>query len=247
MSNSILSSPAGFSKQPDLEDYPLISDPPPYRESCQNPIMSEPTFGQRCIATIQAELEIMTDAQLEIGANIIDREHAHSKGRLDTFALEHPSPVRRGSRKIRAELFDSLCGSCGLTVDGMTVPMKRSISVALNAIMEVSPELTTIEILGRAVQYRRKHPTWELTPNSLAKYWGSCATQESMKGLLDEPRGWRGYHAQIFPPDLNGSTGEMMSQNPWERIGRPHQNKIVRWMSQRDKPEPTVRLPYSED
>lgn len=191
--------------------------------------MAEPSFGQRIAATIQAELGILSDVQEQIVANLIDSEHARSQGKLDGFALENTSLIRQGGKKQREELFDALCGACGIQRDGMTRPMARSISVALTAIMAVMPKLTAGEIIIRAREYRRKHPTWELTPNSLAKYWSTCATRESARGLLDEPAGWRSKHHLIFPPDQSGATGEMFSRAPWEKIGRVYQEKIIRF------------------
>lgn len=193
--------------------------------------MAEPSFGKRLAATLSAELECFSDDQLEVAANIIDREYALSQGKLGGFALEHSSPVRRGGKKEREELFDALCGSCGIQREGMTHPLVRSVSVALTAIMAVMPTLTTKEIILRSREYRRKHPTWELTPNSLAKHWSSCAVHGSERGLLDEPAGWRTHSPVIFPEELAGSTGEMLARDPWEKIGRVYQEKIIRWMT----------------
>jgi hypothetical protein len=206
--------------------------------------MAEPSFGQRLAATIQAELGILSDDQELVVANLIDREYATAQGKLPGFALEHTSLVRQGGRKQREELFDALCGACGLPREGMTHPMQRAVSVALTAIMAVMPKLTTNEIIIRAREYRRKHPTWELTPNSLAKHWGTCATRESERGLLDEPAGWRQKHHLIFPPEQTGATGEMFSRNPWEKIGRVYQEKIIRFMLQL-QPRP-ASLPHAD-
>jgi hypothetical protein len=206
--------------------------------------MAEHTFGQRLAATIRAELGMMDDDQEQIVANMIDREYAAAQGKLPGFALEHTSLVRQGGRKQREELFDALCGACGIQREGMTAPMSRTISVALTTIMAVMPNLTSNEILIRAREYRRKHPTWELTPNSLAKYWSTCATRDSQKGLLDEPAGWRQKHHLIFPPDQAGATGEMMARNPWEKIGRVYQEKILRFMAQ--APARQIALPHAD-
>jgi hypothetical protein len=206
--------------------------------------MAESSFGQRVAATIRAELGQLDDDQEQIVANLIDREYAAAQGKLPGFALEHTSLIQQGSRKLREELFDGLCGACNLQREGMTRPMARTVSVALTAIMAVMPNLTTNEILIRAREYRRRHPTWELTPNSLSKHWGSCATRESVRGLLDEPAGWRQKHQDIFPPEQTGATGEMFARNPWERIGRVYQEKIIRFMSQ--APRRPVAMPHAD-
>ncbi len=35
--------------------------------------------------------------------------------------------------------------------------------------------MTVEEIARRAATYRRKHPTWDLTPSALVKWWAECA------------------------------------------------------------------------
>lgn len=205
--------------------------------------MGDPTFGQRMAATIQAELGILSDDQEQIVANLIDREYSATQGKLAGFALEHPSPVRTGGNKERAELFDGLCGACGLQRDGMTVAFKRNIAVALTHIMAVTPNLTVNEIILRAREYRRKHAAWHLSPMSLAKYWSTCASAESIKGLLDEPVDWRARHKEIFPEEEAGATGVYFASQAWERIARPYQEKIVRFMS---APRPTGRQPHAD-
>ncbi len=206
--------------------------------------MGEPTFGQRLAASIRAEIGVLDDDQEQIVANLIDTEFAHGQGRLTGFALEPTSPVKLGSKKQQDALFDALCGACGLQREGMTRPMRGGVGKALHAIITVMPNLTTEEIVIRAREYRRKHPTWHLSPSSLAKYWGTCATRDSAKGLLDEPAGWREKHRLIFPPEQNGATGEMFSRAPWERIGRIYQEKIVRFMA--STPPAPARPLYSE-
>jgi hypothetical protein len=207
--------------------------------------MAEHSFGQRCAATIRAELGQLDDDQEQIVANLIDREHAASQGKLTGFALEHTPLIATGSKKMREALFDALCGCCGIPREGMTKPMARSIAVSLTAIMAVTPNLTTNEIIIRAREYRRKHATWELTPSSLAKYWGSCATRDSIKGLLDEPVGWRSKHALIFPESESGASGAYFATMPWEKIGRVFQEKIIRWMGQQTPPRQAA-LPHAD-
>lgn len=206
--------------------------------------MPDPTFGQRLAASLRAEIGLWDDDQETIASNMIDREFAATQGKLDGFALEHPTAVRHGGKKERAELFDALCGSCALSREGMSAMMKRTVSVALTEIMGVTPGLTTNEIILRAREYRRKHPTWFLSPMSLAKHWGTCAVRESIKGLLDEPAGWRAHHAQIFPESETGATGAYFASKPWEGLGRPFQEKIIRWAS-KQKAAP-ARTPHAD-
>lgn len=205
--------------------------------------MGDATFGQRLAATIRAELGLMDDDQERVVANLIDTEFATTQGKLSGFALEHPSPVRTGGRKERETLFDGLCGACGIQREGMTAAFKRNIAVALTQIMAVTPGLTVNEIILRAREYRRKHPTWHLSPSALAKYWNTCASQESLRGLLDEPPDWRARHKEIFPESESGSTGWYFSTQPWEKIGRAYQEKIIRFMS---APRPTGRQPHAD-
>lgn len=198
-------------------------------------------------ATIRAELGLWDDDQEKIAANMIDREFATAQGKLDGFALEHSAPARSGSRKEREVLFDGLCGACELSREGMTVMMKRTIAVALTQIMAVTPGLTVKEIVLRAREYRRKHPTWHMSPMSLAKHWGTCAVREGIKGLLDEPAGWRAHHTTIFPEGENGASGAYFATKPWESLGRPFQEKIMRWSAnQRAAATISARRPHSD-
>ncbi len=141
-------------------------------------------------------------------------------------------PLRHtGTKKVREALFNAVCEGCGLPVDGMTKPMQKAVATSRALIVQVMPNVTADEIVLRAKQYRRKHPTWELTPFSLAKYWGSLATEQSMQGRLDEPKGWRQQIDRIFPDADCGATGMMLAKSPWPMIARAHQERICRLMA----------------
>lgn len=158
---------------------------------------------------------------------------AYESGTKDaTPAVSHDAGKPKRAKGERAALFDAMCAACSIPSQDMTKIMKRSIAVALSAIMDAMPSLNPAEISVRAAQYKRRHPTWELTPMSLAKHWGSLATAESIHGRLDEPEGWKMHLETIFPVEENGATGDYLSKMPWPKIGRPHQERICRMMAE---------------
>ncbi len=156
----------------------------------------------------------------------------------DAALLAAGAPLRHtGTKSEQAKLFSALCKSCGLSEDGMTRPMKKTVAVARATIIQVMPNATPDEILLRGATYRRKHPTWELTPSSLAKHWGSLVSAESLQGRLDEPKGWKEHVSTIFPEAECGSTGQFLAERFWPQIGRPYQERICRMMSFLPKPQ----------
>lgn len=139
------------------------------------------------------------------------------------------APVSRAERN---SLFDALCGACHIPTGGMTTPMKRTIAVALAAIQAVMPALSVEEILLRARQYRRLHPSWDLQPMALAKHWGSLATIESVQGLLDEPASWRPMAVQIFGPEIEPASAQYLAAQRWENLARSQQARVCRVMAE---------------
>lgn len=81
----------------------------------------------------------------------------------------------------RDPYFDAVATACGKQLASLTNTASREVGVARAEIVaalrrEGVPEDEWVnEIGGRARAYRRKHPTWELTPSSLKKWWPELA------------------------------------------------------------------------
>ena len=95
----------------------------------------------------------------------------------------------------RNDLLDALVFVCGGNPHELTSPGLRTAAVALADIKTVCPSLTIMELEDRVTVYKRKHPQWDLTPASLAKWWAECGhgapTRTAKRDIYDEPIGWR--------------------------------------------------------
>lgn len=106
------------------------------------------------------------------------------------------------SKNERNGLIETLIRECGGDPQTSTKPALRAAAVAMNDILAVCPELDDGEIRQRAALYRRKHPTWPLTPMALSKNWGSLMgsrpTASESLNIYAEPIGWKRVFAQIY-------------------------------------------------
>lgn len=110
------------------------------------------------------------------------------------------------SKDERNELIEALVRECGGDPANTTKPALRAAAVAMNDIRAVCPTLTAQDIKERAALYRRRHPTWPLTPSALAKNWGSLGgtrpTQSESLNIYAEPQGWKPVFARIYNIDV---------------------------------------------
>lgn len=90
----------------------------------------------------------------------------------------------RAPRKARARdiVFDSIALACGVSLDSLTPKAGQTVGRAaaeIKAAHAEQPSLTpqdlADEVRKRAAKYRRDHPTWDLTPDALAKWWPTLA------------------------------------------------------------------------
>lgn len=163
------------------------------------------TFGQQCVVALKAfrgehpdmELTELAGMLPSVVASVIDREYDKMM-----YAAKVP---RMTKAAVQGELFDTLCAVCGYNAKEMTRAGKRTTGVAIADIRAVCPDLTPLMIQSRAAAYKRKHPTWELTPSSLAKHWGEFggdATRSGKRDTYQPPPNWRETAKRIFPDAL---------------------------------------------
>lgn len=114
-------------------------------------------------------------------------------------------PVARIGKKTVSGLINALCSACGLSVPQMTKPALRTAATALSYIRQVTPDVSEAEIGRRAECYKRRYPTWVLSPMALAKHWGEFAvTQEqrtaaAKRDAYTEPANWRSTATRLWP------------------------------------------------
>jgi hypothetical protein len=91
--------------------------------------------------------------------------------------------------------FDSLSSSVGLNPRGLTRDAAELVATKLADIRDAEterlgaqPEAEQLagEIAMRALRFRRRHPTWELTPGSLAKWWPELGPEVPRPELVRE-------------------------------------------------------------
>ncbi len=110
------------------------------------------------------------------GRNIRTRGGAIS----DTEGVQPTAPEPRTkpskTERERDPAFDALATSTGYKLDELTRSNARMVGVKLAEIHDASglvgQELAD-EIRRRAVRYRTKHPSWELTPGGLVNHWAA--------------------------------------------------------------------------
>ena len=97
-----------------------------------------------------------------------------------------PVPVPRSKPRAERErniAFDALAEATGSDPRKLTRSAARTIGVALAEIAEAEsnevvgpfpPDIVAKNIRRAAVLFRQRHPEWELTPMSLAKWWPTC-------------------------------------------------------------------------
>lgn len=130
------------------------------------------------------EGKLSTDAWKKI-AN--ETAAAHFKRRKPQSAME------------RNRMLEALALATGSRdVSQVTPAGWRTVSKALRDIQSVnnslSDEQLIAEIKRRAVSFKTRHPTWDLTPSSLAKWWGDFAPAAGVPDKIPAgPENWVGW------------------------------------------------------
>lgn len=100
---------------------------------------------------------------------------------------------QKATPSVRDEVFDAIATACGVDLGSLTRTLGRAVGQARAEILSASGDSTpadvAAEVLARAKRYRALHPTWELTPDSLRKWWATLAapSENGWKDLKPKP------------------------------------------------------------
>lgn len=102
----------------------------------------------------------------------------------------------KGAPRARNPLWDALALSTGSKhLDQITRQMAKGIGVALADILAVTADCDVEEIERRAAVYKRRHPTWTISAQALAKHWGEFGRGEMTRtakiNLLEPSLPWQ--------------------------------------------------------
>ena len=146
------------------------------------------TFGEQCMRVFAEKRKVTGNSSAEACAAVIDELFAQWKR-----AKRKPRSAEKAPRP-RNLLVDGIVAACGSDPFASTSPMLQAAGVAVAAIKQVTPDVTTAEITRRARLYAAKHPTWALTPPALAKNWGEFAPprkENAPKDVYTAPENWK--------------------------------------------------------
>ncbi len=90
-------------------------------------------------------------------------------------------PVTPKRQRPKDAVFEALVVGCSLDPRQLTRDARGALNAALRDIREVRPGVTPQEVANAINSYRKLHPTWELTPKSLAKHWPSLVFVDTTK------------------------------------------------------------------
>jgi len=176
------------------------------------------TAGQKCAdALLKAKREYLRAGKqiswVEV-AQIID----------DVLSPVKTAPIARK----RNELLDALLSACGVDPAQATRTGIRAAAVGLSDIQTVHRGLTAGDLEQRAQSYKRKHPTWPLTPPALAKHWASLgpaisATRTAIEDPYIEPEGWRPVIQKMYDLD-----DEVVRERTWDSLGTDTRKEILK-------------------
>ena len=125
-------------------------------------------------------------------------------------------PLTRIERNV---LFDALARLVGCNVSEMTKSKASEITKSLSDIRGAMPDLTSQELERRAAKFREKHPTWELTPSSLAKWWSVLGAPMDKIDVYQEPAGdWRSVLIRIAGVEYSEATWAQVRNQFGRRI-----------------------------
>lgn len=118
------------------------------------------------------------------------------------------------SKRERDPLFDALAVACGVNLTEMTPTAAKTIGTALGGIRTATADVTPEEITLRVKNYRRKNPTWTVSPKAIEKHWPTLGTgRATAQAAAQDPRiaagapkGWQAW--------MKGRTELWLGENP---------------------------------
>lgn len=85
-------------------------------------------------------------------------------------------PPAEPKQRPRNEVFDAVAEVCGFNPNELTKSAAARVGVGASQLAAYTPE----EIKKRAFMYKKMHPTWELTPTSLASHWPTLGEKQKV-------------------------------------------------------------------
>lgn len=124
----------------------------------------------------------------------------------EVYEEHHPAKPQRAilapmKRDQVNRLNTTLAECCGLTIALVGESMARTIAIAVTDIRRACPDVTAEEIRLCVCRYRVKHPGWDCTPSSIAKWWSEFPNKKEFKkpSPYVEPPNWQQLAAIAFP------------------------------------------------
>lgn len=162
--------------------------------------------------------------------NVNETAAAHFKRRKPSAPLEQ--------EKVR----EALARACGIIAIGQIteagwIPIRRALS-DIRKVFNGTDEELILEVQRRAAAYRTRHPTWDLTPSSLAKYWANFGRlAKEVESAPPEPVGWVAFCRENFVNWVRfvEEEREQIPLPPWARLRRDEQGWIIDAMKKEGK------------
>ena len=174
---------SGFQHSAPSSDLPATAQP-----SDGGPALFKTTIDQ---TTIQSLAPAPADAGKCLQAVLIQTDGQDAPESMEAPKESKPravpveiEPHRKGRQ--RNPCLDALAALDGSDLAQVTDSAWGAAAKALKDIRAVFPNVDADEIRRRAECYRRKHPTWPLTPNALAKNWASLAATTPAEPALKQ-------------------------------------------------------------
>jgi hypothetical protein len=144
--------------------------------------------------------------------------------RVANEILSPSAPPAKITRAERDLLFEAFAEVCRYSLAEITQPKAKEITTAIGLIRSKAPGLTPDEIRRRSKKFREKHPSWELTPTSLSKWWAELGSPVSVDTYKEPDADWRQALRKIEP----GLADEFYCR-PWADVRASYGRRI--WQS----------------
>lgn len=149
------------------------------------------------------------------------------KGQAELLHVEPAPNAKAKTTRKRNPIFDAIATACGHNLGELTESGGGSIANAESQIRKASKDVAPEEIHRRAENFRRKHPTWSLTANSLAKYWaelggGGTRSREELEAILARHPGnpeWAGHDAETVTREQRQEFADLLKE--LKRLSQP--------------------------
>ena len=182
--------------------------------------MSSDTIGAKCVVVLKAAKRAGEVPWPKV-AEIIDGVVSAEQFSLKTDEPEKPKPERK-----RNPLVDGIIEACGHDPLKATKTALQAAGVAVASIKEVHPDVNVSEIKRCAALYKRKNPTWPITPSAIAAHWHEFPTvtntlETKTPDPYTAPENWRELASKVYP-------GADFSDREWSDIAITIRQDLVK-------------------